>query len=115
MFNKVILSGSLGQDVELKKVNDTDLAKFSLATYEIVGDQKKTEWHKIEVWGKIATLCDKYLSKGSKVLIEGSIRTSSWEKDGEKRYMTSIRADQVKFLDKKPEEKKSEENIEIPF
>lgn len=104
-MNKVLLLGRLGQDVELKHTpSGKSVANFSLATSESYKDQSgqkqdKTEWHKIVVWGKVAELCNQYLSKGSQVLVEGKLQTRSWEdKDGNKRYTTEINATNVQFL-----------------
>jgi len=61
--------------------------------------QEKTEWHKIVVWGKLGELCAQYLDKGRQCLVEGKIETRSWDDEqGNKRYATEIRADQVVFL-----------------
>ncbi len=102
--NKSILIGNLGKDPELKDVNGTALCKFSLATTETYKDaqgerQERTEWHNIVVWGKQAEACAKYLQKGRKAYVEGSIQTRSWDgDDGQKRYMTEIKAHKVVFL-----------------
>ena len=96
-INKVILIGNLGKDPEtftfdsgVKKVS------FSLATSESYKDKsgnkvEQTEWHNIEIIGNLADIAEKYLKKGSKVYIEGKIKTRSWDdKDGNKKYMTAI-------------------------
>lgn len=104
MLNKVMLIGNLGSDPELKQLNnDLKVASFSVATTEKIKDkagavQDRTEWHRISVWNKQAENCAKYLAKGSKVFIEGKIRTNTYEKDGEKRYSTEIMAQNVTFL-----------------
>jgi|SRR5690625_118590 len=102
-MNKAIIMGNLGQDVELKSVGDTQVANFSVATNERwVGKdgkpQERTEWHSIVVWGKQAENCAKFLSKGSKVLVEGNIQTRTWDDAGSKRYRTEIRAQNVQFI-----------------
>lgn len=104
-MNKVILLGRLGQDVELKHTpNGAAVANFSLATTESWNDkggnkQEKTEWHRIVVWGKIAELCNQYLSKGRQALVEGKLQTRQWDdKDGNKRYTTEINAAIVQFF-----------------
>lgn len=104
--NKAILIGNLGVDPDLKFTpNGQPVCNFSLATNESWKDkngekQERTEWHRIVVWGKLAEVCAKYLSKGRQAYIEGRIQTRSWDdKDGKgKRYMTEIVADGVKFL-----------------
>src|SRR5579859_4492523 len=61
--------------------------------------QERTEWHRIVVWGKRAEVCSKYLAKGRQVYVEGRIQTRSWDdKEGNKRYMTEIIAQDVQFL-----------------
>jgi len=102
--NKVILVGRLGKDPEVK-YTPTGLAigNLSLATTETYKDKqgaeaKRTEWHKIVVFGKAAENCKKYLTKGRGVYVEGKLQTRSWEKDGIKHYSTEIIAQTVQFL-----------------
>lgn len=104
-MNKVILVGNLGSDPELRYTQGGEpVANFSLATNKKWKNksgesQEHTEWHKIVVWGKTAENCEKFLKKGSKVLIEGEIQTREWEdKEGGKRYTTEIKALGVDFL-----------------
>ena len=105
--NKVILVGNLGDDPESKATpSGTSLCNFRLATTENFTDrdgnpQERTEWHRIVVWGKLAENCIRYLHKGRLVYVEGSLRTRSWEQDGNKRYMTEINAREVHFLGNK--------------
>jgi len=104
--NKVIILGRLGQDPELKYTpSGAAVCNFSLATSESWNDkatgqkQEKTEWHRIVVWGKLAELCNQYLSKGRQAFVEGKIQTRSWEdKEGNKRYTTEIAANTVQFI-----------------
>lgn len=104
--NKVILLGRLGQDPELKYTpSGASVCNFSLATSESWNDkasgqkQERTEWHRIVVWGKLAELCNQYLSKGRQAFVEGRLQTRSWEdKDGSKRYTTEINATTVQFI-----------------
>lgn len=103
MRNLVILIGNLGDKPKLNQANNgTAVANFSVATTEnwMKDGQKesKTTWHRVNVWGKQAENCEKYLDKGSKVYIEGKIDNRSYEKDGEKKYVTEIVAREVKFL-----------------
>jgi len=96
--NKVILLGNLGKDPELKYTpQGTAVAKFTLATNERFKDkegqwQDRTEWHNITAWARTAEIVGEYLKKGSKVYIEGSLRTHSWEdkQTNQKKYMTEI-------------------------
>jgi len=103
--NKVILIGNLGADPETRAVNDTMVANFRIATTDSWtkdGEKKeKTEWHSIVVWGKLAELCGKYLSKGKSVYVEGKLQTREWEKDGVKRYSTEVVATAITFLSPK--------------
>jgi single-strand DNA-binding protein len=104
--NKVILLGRLGQDPELKYTpSGAAVCNFSVATSETWTDKnsgqknEKTEWHRIVVWGKLAELCNQYLSKGRQAFIEGKLQTRSWDdKDGNKRYTTEISATTVQFI-----------------
>ncbi|MDD4457141.1 MAG: single-stranded DNA-binding protein [Syntrophotalea acetylenica] len=103
--NKVILVGNLGKDPELRyTASGTAVANFSLATTERFKDrdgnsQEKTEWHNIVAWRQLAEICGKYLTKGRQVYIEGKIQTRSYEdRDGNKRYITEIVADQMQML-----------------
>ena len=103
--NKVIVLGRLGADPEVKNVSaSSTVARLSVATSENWTDregqkQERTEWHRIVVWGKLAELCGKYLTKGRQVYIEGRLQTRSWEdQQGQKRYTTEIVANTVQFL-----------------
>ena len=108
--NKVILIGNLGADPELKYMPSGDpVANFSIATTETYRDrdgnqQKKTEWHKIVAFRKLAEICGEYLKKGKQVYVEGKIQTRSWEDNsGVKRYTTEIVANQMQMLGRKDE------------
>ena len=121
-LNKVILIGRLGKDPEYKENVGTGLCSFSIATGESYTDKdgkrvEKTEWHNIKVWGKVAELCSRYLSKGRLVCVEGKLQTTSYEKDGIKRYSTDIVASNVSFLSSKGEggESKKEEDFGIGY
>jgi len=104
-INKVILIGRLGADPEVKTVTGgNNVARLSVATSENWTDregqkQERTEWHRVVVWGKLAELCGKYLSKGRQVYVEGRLQTRSWEdQQGQKKYSTEIVANTVQFL-----------------
>lgn len=95
-LNRVTLFGNLGADPELRSTN-TGLAvlSFRLATTEVYFDkqqekQERTEWHSVVLFGARAEALAKLLSKGSRVLVEGRLQTSSYEKDGTKRFKTEI-------------------------
>lgn len=98
-LNRVMLLGNLGADPELRSTNGgAAVLKMRLATAESYIDrnrnrQERTEWHNVVVWGKRAEALGKILSKGSRIFVEGSLRTSSYEgSDGNKRYKTEIHA-----------------------
>ena len=108
--NKVILIGRLGKDPELKYTpSGAPVAKFSLATDEVYKDrsgeqQRRTEWHTIVAWNKLAEICGEYLAKGKQVYVEGSIRSRQWEdQSGNKRTSYEIVARQMTMLGSKAE------------
>jgi single-strand DNA-binding protein len=108
MVNKVILVGNLGKDPVLKRFSDTNaIAEFSLATSEKYRDkdgniQTITDWHNVKInFTRLAETAEKYLKKGSKVYIEGKLRTREYDKDGQKRYVTEVIAETFQMLDKK--------------
>ena len=95
--NKVQLIGNLGQDPEIKtSANGKTYAKFTLGTNEIYKNQAgekvtDTQWHNVIVWGKLAEIAEKYLSKGDRIYVEGRIKTRKWTDDkGIERYSTEI-------------------------
>ena len=103
--NKVILIGRLGRDPELKYTpSGAPVAKFSLATDETFKDstgeqQRRTEWHNIVAWNKLAEICGEYLTKGKQIYIEGSIRSRQWQdQSGNKRTSYEIIASQMQML-----------------
>ena len=103
--NKVILVGNLGADPDMRYTpSGQGVCEMRIATSESWNDkngqrQERTEWHRIVVWGKRAEVCSKYLSKGRQVYVEGRIQTRSYDdKDGNKRYITEIIANDVQFL-----------------
>jgi len=102
MINKVILIGNLGKDPEVRySQNGTAVANFSVATTESWKKQdgtreELTEWHRIVINNRLGEIAQQYLKKGSKVYIEGSLRTRQWrDQNGQDRYVTEIRADQA--------------------
>lgn len=104
-INKVIIVGRLGNDPEVKTIGQGQtVARLSIATSESwTGKdgqkQERTEWHRIVVWGKLAEICGKHLSKGRQVYVEGKLQTRSWEdQQGVKKYSTEIVASTVQFL-----------------
>ena len=105
-INKVILIGNLGRDPETRYAQSgSAVTNFSIATSESWKDrsngeqQERTEWHNIVCFARLAEIAGEYLRKGSKVYIEGSLRTSTWEQDGQKKYRTEIMARELQMLD----------------
>ncbi len=103
--NKAIIIGNLGSDPEVRYTQSgTAVANLSIATNERWTDkngerQERTEWHRVVVFGKTAENCQKYLSKGRQVYVEGRLQTDEWEdRDGNKRKTTEIVAQNVTFL-----------------
>lgn len=107
-MNKVILIGNVGKEPELKQVSDVNYCTFSLATNEGYKDkngewQNKAEWHNIVAWRNTAEYAAKNLKKGMQVVIEGKLRTRSWQdKQTDKTmYATEIIVDNMRILEKK--------------
>ena len=124
MLNKAMIIGNLGADPEVRATpNGMSMAKFSVATSEKWKDKKtgemneKTEWHRVTVFVPSAESCGQYLSKGSKVYVEGKIETSEYEKDGETRYSTGIIGQRVQFLDSRSKDTQpsKQESIDKDF
>jgi len=104
-LNKVMLIGRLGSEVKIHQFEDgNSIANFSLATSEYYKDKEtgdkveNVEWHKIVAKNKLASICDKYLSKGDAIFVEGKLHTRSWDDNGNKRYSTEILANKIEFL-----------------
>ncbi|MEN8125313.1 MAG: single-stranded DNA-binding protein [Bacteroidota bacterium] len=107
-LNKAMLIGHLGDDVKMHYFDDNNsLGRFPVATNETFTNRQTgekittTEWHNVVVRNKLAQLCEKYLSKGDRVYIEGRIKTRQWEQDGIKKYTTEIHANEMTFLNTK--------------
>lgn len=101
-LNRVMLLGNLGADPELKMTNSGQaVLKMRLATSETYLDrnkvrQERTEWHNVVLWGKRAEALGKFLTKGSRLFVEGGLRTTSYDdRDGNKRYRTEIVASNI--------------------
>ena len=106
-FNKVILIGNVGKDPEIRRFENNIKASFSLATSETYtpkGGEKvtQTEWHNIVCWRRLAEITENYIKKGSQLLVEGKLRYRSYDdKDGNKRYVVEIEADNIQMLGRK--------------
>lgn len=108
-MNKVIIVGNVGKAPELKQIGDgQSVINFSVAVNEKWKDksgqeQKHTEWFNVAYFGKGAAAVAKYLEQGKQVLVEGKLKTRSWEgKDGQKQYRTELQAQHVQLLGSKP-------------
>lgn len=104
-INKAILIGTLGRDPELRYLpNGNAVCSIALATDEGYKDRNtgqqinKTEWHRVEAFGRLAEIIAEYCKKGAKIYIEGKLRTDEYEKDGIKRYATKIIANEMTML-----------------
>lgn len=108
--NKVILIGNLGADPDVRYMPSGDaVATVSVATSEAWKDrntgemQERTEWHRVVFFGKLAEIVKQYLRKGSKVYVEGKLRTKKWQtQEGQDRYTTEIIVDNMQMLDSRP-------------
>ena len=117
-MSNVIVVGTLGKDPETKTFpNGGSLTQFSMATSESwtdksTGEKKEqTEWHRIVLSNRLGEIAQQYLRKGSKVYIEGSLRTRQWtDQNGQERYTTEIRGEQMQMLDSPRAENQSNYN-----
>jgi len=108
-MNKVIVTGNLCRDIELRYIPDgTAVGSFSIAVNEKYKDKETTSFFNVTVWGKQAENCNQYIGKGSKVLIEGNLKQDTWEKDGQKHQMVKINAQRVEFIGKPREQAQGE-------
>jgi single-strand DNA-binding protein len=109
MVNKVVLIGNLGADPEYRELGeDNGVVKLRIATTTKLWDKQKqerteqTEWHNVAAFGGLAKTCDRFLSKGRQVYVEGRIQTRKWQdKEGNDKYSTEIIANEITFLGKK--------------
>jgi single-strand DNA-binding protein len=111
-LNKVLLIGRLGgkPDSRVLPQKDRQVVRFTLATNERYYNPttneatNKTEWHRVVVWGKLAEFCEKFLSQGKQILLEGKLRTRQWQdKEGNKRSTTEIEAQNIVLLGRREE------------
>lgn len=106
-INRSVVLGHVGQDVKVSSMqNGNTVANFSVATSERFKDrsgemQERTEWHNVVAFGRQAEIARDYISKGSKVYVEGKLQTRSWEKEGVKQYRTEIIVQRLGLLDGK--------------
>ncbi len=139
-INKVILIGNLGDDVKMHYFDDQNcVGRFPIATSESYTNKQtgekitNTDWHNIVVRNGLAKVCEKYLSKGDKVYVEGKLKNRQWEQDGVKRYSTEVQVNEMTMLSTKrndmnsnqpqqnqppaaqPKSVAKEENDDLPF
>ncbi len=123
-LNKVILIGRIGQRPEIRHLpqSDRSVARFTMATNERWFNTKtnqqteKTEWHSIIAWAKLAEFCDRFLEVGKQILVEGKIRTRSWQdRDGNKRKTTEIEAFNIVLLGPREAQPPRGNEIDAPY
>ena len=108
-INKVILVGRSGSEVNVRTVGDQKVASFNLATSEKFKGKdgnmvEQTEWHSITIWGKLAEVAEKYVTKGTQLYLEGKIKTEKYtDSEGHDKYVTRIIANTMQLLGGKPE------------
>jgi len=106
MKNRVQLIGHVGQEPEVKTVNDKKVANITIATHDYYYNDKgdkveQTEWHRVTAWGKTAEIIEKFVVKGKEIGIEGKLTHRSYDdKEGNKKYITEILANEVLLLGK---------------
>jgi single-strand DNA-binding protein len=106
MKNRVQLIGNVGNDPEIKTLeNGRKLAHVTIATNDKYTNDKgekveQTEWHRVTAWGKTAEIIEKYVVKGKEVAIEGKLTHRSYDKNGEKRYVTEVVVNEILLLSK---------------
>lgn len=128
MYQKIIIIGNLGRDPEMRYTPDGKaVTSFSVATSRKYNDKDETTWFRVSVWGKQAEACNQYLTKGSKVLVEGRLRPDSntgapqvfQKKDGSWGSSYEVFADTVRFLsargESNPEAGETVDDDDIPF
>lgn len=109
-INKVILVGNVGKDPEVRyNQGGGAIANITLATSDTWRDkttgepQEKTEWHRVVFFGKLGEIVGQYVKKGSKIYVEGKLRTRKWQdQSGQDRYTTEVVADEMQLLDSRP-------------
>jgi single-strand DNA-binding protein len=112
--NKIVLVGTLAADPEVRQSQKgTTITTFPVATnrdFTSNGEKKKvTDFHRVVAWGKLGDICGKYLEQGKAVYVEGMVLNRAYEKDGERKYVTEIRADEVNMLSYKKDKDRREQ------
>jgi single-strand DNA-binding protein len=115
--NKVILVGRVGGDANIRTVGDQKVASFNLATSEKYKGKdgnvvEQTEWHSITIWGKLAEVVEKYVTKGTQLYIEGKIKTEKYtDNAGIDKYVTRILANTLQLLGSKSENQPAQQSV----
>jgi single-strand DNA-binding protein len=118
-LNRVQIIGRLGRDPEEKTTkNGSPFVVFSVAVDRTWRNRdgearKETDWFNVEAWGKLGEICKSYLSKGRLVFVEGRLRTTRYEHEGETRYFTKVIANRMQMLDRPKEEEGAEEEMPV--
>jgi single-strand DNA-binding protein len=119
----VTLIGRLGRNPELRYLPQSEraIARFTLATNERFfkpntnENDIRVEWHRIVAWGKLGEFCEKYLTQGKQIYLEGKLRTRSWQdRDGNKRYSTEVEAQNIIMLGRRDEAERQEGDFPTP-
>ena len=119
-LNKVQLIGRLGKDPEVRHLDSgLTVCNFSIATSESYTNKtgekvEQTEWHNIVVWGKLAEVVEKWVTKGMLIYIEGKLKTRKWEKENQTHYTTEIFADGMQMLSKSEQQIQQQTNTPAP-
>lgn len=117
-LNKVMIIGNLGSDPEMRYTpTGRPVTSFSVATSRSwvtsEGEPREaTEWFRVVAWANLAEICNRYLSKGSRVYVEGRLQTRSWENQGQKHYRTEVVATEMVILDAREPRLAEEEGVE---
>lgn len=121
MYQRLEVIGNVGKEPEVRVVGDNKVANFSIAATERGYTTKSgkevpehTEWFNCEVWGGLADVVDKFVHKGDRLHLEGKLRTRSYDKDGEKRYVTDFKISNLLMLSNKGEATQSQPAQEEP-
>ena len=121
MYQRLEVIGNVGKDPEIRVVGDNKVANFSIAATERGYTTKSgkqveehTEWFNCEVWGGLASVVEKFVHKGDRLMLEGKLRTRSYDKDGEKRYVTDFKVSNLLMLSNKGEAPQSQPAQEEP-
>ena len=119
-MNKAIVCGRVGTDPEVRDFsNGVQLCTFTLATSESYKDkngnkQVKTEWHRLQVWGQLSKVVREHVKKGSQILAEGKLSTRSYERNGNKQYVTEINVSNIKLLSSSASKPSQQEQQQRP-